>query len=173
MGRLWGGYESHQIFPANNKGLAGNSGGWGGIRTHGDVAATPVFKTGALNRSATHPDRCATGKARDGPHVQRKGGRGQHRYPVSKGGYPEREIAGTTLRMWAAVRRKTERSTPCPAEARGPYSRCQKSTRPLGTMPTNSGSAWYGNIEGTIQGPWCVGPATEGGASIASGGWGR
>src|SRR3569833_4010858 len=32
-------------------------GGWGEIRTHGDVAATPVFKTGALNRSATHPRR--------------------------------------------------------------------------------------------------------------------
>ncbi len=31
------------------------NGGWGEIRTHGDVAATPVFKTGALNRSATHP----------------------------------------------------------------------------------------------------------------------
>ncbi len=31
------------------------SGGWGGIRTHGALARTPVFKTGALNRSATHP----------------------------------------------------------------------------------------------------------------------
>ena len=30
-------------------------GGWGGIRTHGTVARTPVFKTGALNHSATHP----------------------------------------------------------------------------------------------------------------------
>ena len=30
-------------------------GGWGGIRTHGEFAPTPVFKTGALNRSATHP----------------------------------------------------------------------------------------------------------------------
>jgi hypothetical protein len=30
-------------------------GGWGGIRTHGALARTPVFKTGALNRSATHP----------------------------------------------------------------------------------------------------------------------
>jgi hypothetical protein len=29
--------------------------GWGGIRTHGALAGTPVFKTGALNRSATHP----------------------------------------------------------------------------------------------------------------------
>jgi hypothetical protein len=31
------------------------TGGWGGIRTHGELAPTPVFKTGALNRSATHP----------------------------------------------------------------------------------------------------------------------
>ncbi len=33
-------------------------GGWGGIRTHGELAPTPVFKTGALNRSATHPYDC-------------------------------------------------------------------------------------------------------------------
>ena len=32
------------------------SGGRGGIRTHGTLAGTPVFKTGALNRSATLPD---------------------------------------------------------------------------------------------------------------------
>src|SRR5689334_20042510 len=30
-------------------------GGWGGIRTHEGLAPLPVFKTGALNRSATHP----------------------------------------------------------------------------------------------------------------------
>src|SRR5262249_9359003 len=30
-------------------------GGWGGIRTHGGVSPTAVFKTAALNRSATHP----------------------------------------------------------------------------------------------------------------------
>jgi hypothetical protein len=30
-------------------------GGGGGIRTHGDLSATPVFKTGAFNRSATPP----------------------------------------------------------------------------------------------------------------------
>ena len=29
--------------------------GWGGIRTHGSLSTTPVFKTGALNHSATHP----------------------------------------------------------------------------------------------------------------------
>ena len=32
--------------------------GWGGIRTPGSLTTTPVFKTGALNRSATHPDQC-------------------------------------------------------------------------------------------------------------------
>jgi hypothetical protein len=32
-----------------------SDGGEGGIRTHGTVARTPVFKTGALNRSATSP----------------------------------------------------------------------------------------------------------------------
>ena len=31
------------------------AGGWGGIRTHETVARLPVFKTGAFNRSATHP----------------------------------------------------------------------------------------------------------------------
>ena len=31
-------------------------GGRGGIRTHGTLAGTPVFKTGALNHSATLPD---------------------------------------------------------------------------------------------------------------------
>lgn len=33
----------------------GDNGGWGEIRTHGGVTPTPVFKTGAFNRSATHP----------------------------------------------------------------------------------------------------------------------
>ena len=31
------------------------NGGWGGIRTHGTVSRTPVFKTGSLNHSDTHP----------------------------------------------------------------------------------------------------------------------
>src|ERR1700721_2529533 len=36
--------------------LRGEScGGWGGIRTHEELAPPPVFKTGAFNRSATHP----------------------------------------------------------------------------------------------------------------------
>lgn len=33
------------------------NGGWGEIRTHGGVTPTPVFKTGALNHSTTHPCR--------------------------------------------------------------------------------------------------------------------
>src|SRR5687768_16960012 len=33
------------------------SNGGGGIRTHGTLAGTPVFKTGAFNRSATPPGR--------------------------------------------------------------------------------------------------------------------
>ena len=37
------------------RGVAGISGGRGGIRTHGTLAGTPVFKTGALNHSATLP----------------------------------------------------------------------------------------------------------------------
>ena len=35
--------------------LADPTGGWGGIRTHGALAGTPVFKTGPLNHSGTHP----------------------------------------------------------------------------------------------------------------------
>jgi hypothetical protein len=37
-----------------NGGEQGN-GGEGGIRTHGTLSRTPVFKTGAFNRSATSP----------------------------------------------------------------------------------------------------------------------
>jgi hypothetical protein len=33
-----------------------NVGGRGEIRTHGTLAGTPVFKTGALNHSATLPN---------------------------------------------------------------------------------------------------------------------
>ena len=31
-------------------------GGGGGIRTHETLSGLPVFKTGAFNRSATHPE---------------------------------------------------------------------------------------------------------------------
>ena len=34
----------------------GKSGGEGGIRTPGTLSGTPVFKTGAINHSATSPD---------------------------------------------------------------------------------------------------------------------
>jgi hypothetical protein len=30
-------------------------GGWGGIRTHESLARLPDFKSGAFDRSATHP----------------------------------------------------------------------------------------------------------------------
>src|SRR5277367_5440661 len=42
--------------------LGHGSGGWGGIRTHGGLAPAPVFKTGALNHSATHPDHWSEGR---------------------------------------------------------------------------------------------------------------
>ena len=41
--------------PDRENAFARASGGGSGIRTHGDIAATPVFKTGALNRSAIPP----------------------------------------------------------------------------------------------------------------------
>src|ERR1700712_4167760 len=37
-------------------GVLALTGGRGGIRTHGTLAGTPVFKTGALNHSATLPN---------------------------------------------------------------------------------------------------------------------
>lgn len=36
---------------------AGQGSGWGGIRTHGTVTRTAIFKTAAFVHSATHPDR--------------------------------------------------------------------------------------------------------------------
>ena len=51
------------------------NGGWGGIRTHGALARTPVFKTGALNRSATHPG-CACYSVRDGGYISDR----RHKY---------------------------------------------------------------------------------------------
>ena len=42
------------------------AGGWGEIRTHGELAPTPVFKTGALNHSATHPQGIPRGRITDG-----------------------------------------------------------------------------------------------------------
>jgi hypothetical protein len=46
-----------QIAPESTRRIRdlGQAGGRGGIRTHGTLAGTPVFKTGALNRSATLP----------------------------------------------------------------------------------------------------------------------
>ena len=39
------------------RGRALSRSGWGGIRTHGTLARTLVFKTSALVHSATHPCR--------------------------------------------------------------------------------------------------------------------
>ena len=45
--------------------LALSNSGWGGIRTHERLSPLPVFKTGAFNRSATHPE--AGGRVEDDP----------------------------------------------------------------------------------------------------------
>ncbi len=44
-----------QALPTSTRGCCPISGGGGGIRTHGPRERTPVFKTGAFNRSATPP----------------------------------------------------------------------------------------------------------------------
>ena len=41
--------------PWSCHGMSNFTGGWGGIRTPGGVAPTTVFKTVAIDRSATHP----------------------------------------------------------------------------------------------------------------------
>ncbi len=48
MNFFWGGYIELEVF-----------GGRGEIRTHGGLAPTTVFKTVALNRSATLPSKFA------------------------------------------------------------------------------------------------------------------
>ena len=50
----WGAAEGEEEVSS----VAENGGG-GGIRTHGTVSRTPVFKTGALNHSATPPRRAS------------------------------------------------------------------------------------------------------------------
>jgi hypothetical protein len=44
-------------------------GGGSGIRTHGELAPTPVFKTGALNRSAIPPHNVSNQLAFDGETI--------------------------------------------------------------------------------------------------------
>ena len=46
---------SYEVFWITAVSHEGRSGGWGGIRTHETLSRLPVFKTGAFNRSATHP----------------------------------------------------------------------------------------------------------------------
>jgi hypothetical protein len=62
-------------------------GGSGEIRTHGWLAPSPVFKTGALNRSATLP-------CKSGAHCS-----GFGRF-VPAGGNPGRQAA---IRIWAGL----------------------------------------------------------------------
>src|SRR3546814_4750618 len=45
------------VMPNQRLKAKGECGGWGGIRTHGEREPTAVFKTAALNHSATHPAR--------------------------------------------------------------------------------------------------------------------
>ena len=64
-------------------------GGWGGIRTHGGLAPSPVFKTGALNRSATHPTLCGASYSRTVATVERSGAGAE-----AGGGAAERGVIG-------------------------------------------------------------------------------
>ena len=69
-GHLWGD-PSHQSGIGGRAGcewpfgLREGKGGEGGIRTHGTLTGTPVFKTGAINRSTTSP-LCPCGGDQDG-----------------------------------------------------------------------------------------------------------
>ena len=54
---MWCAQDYVTVLCPLNRGLVRLDGGWGGIRTHGRLAPTPVFKTGALNHSATHPSK--------------------------------------------------------------------------------------------------------------------
>ena len=54
-GAMWDACRRPSNYRCDNNGLRQGGGGWGGIRTHGGLAPTAVFKTAALNRSATHP----------------------------------------------------------------------------------------------------------------------
>src|ERR1700743_1561242 len=49
------GLRAKPLWQPMQKSSPAPGGGWGEIRTHGELAPTPVFKTGALNRSATYP----------------------------------------------------------------------------------------------------------------------
>ena len=63
-------------------------GGWGGIRTHETLSRLPVFKTGAFNRSATHPSapqiECFDPPG-SGTYLERAHGRNLTRHSLSAG----------------------------------------------------------------------------------------
>src|ERR1700686_328582 len=86
------------------------TGGRGGIRTHGTLAGTPVFKTGALNHSATLPSLEFRDLAK--PRGRGKGGLPPdgHRYQVilfsfcasgGKGGF--HDLGGSVVRLGEKV----------------------------------------------------------------------
>jgi hypothetical protein len=70
--------------------LASSDGGRGGIRTHGGLAPTAVFKTAALNHSATLPRRISEFRVRN-----------PLRYGLSRAPWPE---TSTCTRVAAIVR---------------------------------------------------------------------
>ena len=109
-------------------------GGWGGIRTHGELAPTAVFKTAALNHSATHPARRHS--ARGDPRVQAKRPaefhRGRKLVPYRRDGEAKRvddmrfcSDAGRSL-LRRLVPRRSMRARPARSIAQ---SRCRRRPR--------------------------------------------
>ena len=70
------------------------SGGWGGIRTPGEREPTPVFKTGALNHSATHPSLRMRRLAQAGGRDHRRYRRAVARRRAGAGGAAAALLAG-------------------------------------------------------------------------------
>src|SRR5215469_16703212 len=75
-------------------GLSHCSGGRGGIRTHEALADLPVFKTGALNRSATRPISTRQALSRDRARTE-----GGERHPSAAVNLGRR--TGGHQRVWA------------------------------------------------------------------------
>ena len=64
--RVWGGGgpAPGSLEDVHDDGCGPGAGGGGGIRTHERLAPLPVFKTGAMNRSATPPRRASVATSR-------------------------------------------------------------------------------------------------------------
>jgi hypothetical protein len=56
---MWYSAPAFAAEPDRIKSLEADDGGRGEIRTHGELAPTAVFKTAALNHSATRPSRAS------------------------------------------------------------------------------------------------------------------